>query len=390
MRLAALIVLCVMLGTACSAPTDDAAPPSETRRDTLGGASPEVIPPSSAEPPPDTAAPQDDIERVDPEASPTAQDQAAPAGPAQFDALDLRDPIPGVVQITITEGSRVLGQGSGPVLEEGIVVTAQHLFALTEPGETFVTLPGGNQMLATRLGQDGPFTDVAVLAVPTGSLTPIALGDSDDLSPGDQVVVSGWAGRVWSASAGPVIDTAATFLGSDVLFLSPTILVAARSSLGQSGGAVVDQAGNIVAMIVGGLLLEGEDTGSSAVPINEVLTVARGIVGCGCDFPRPDFGAANVTTIWEGNAGRLITPSRPFRPVLEGAILNAIIVGSPFDEAGLVAGDIVLAIDDVEIRPRRWYHNVLKEFEPGESVLVTYRSAGETRTVNVTPVLRQR
>ena len=68
-----------------------------------------------------------------------------------------------------------------------------------------------------------------------------------------------------------------------MLFLSPTVLVAAQSSFGQSGGAVVDQAGNIVAMIVGGLLLEGEDTGSSAVPINEVLTVARGIVGCGCD-----------------------------------------------------------------------------------------------------------
>ena len=62
----------------------------------------------------------------------------------------------------------------------------------------------------------------------------------------------------------------------------------------------------------------------------------------------------------------------------------------PFDQAGLLPGDIVLSLNGIEILDSRWYHNVLKEFAPGETVEVTYWREGETQTVEVTSVLRVR
>ena len=74
----------------------------------------------------------------------------------------------------------------------------------------------------------------------------------------------------------------------------------------------------------------------------------------------------------------------------QGAVLNGIIRGSPFDQAGLMPGDIVLSLNGIEILESRWYHNVLKGFAPGETVRVSYWRDGTTRSVEVTSVLRVR
>ena len=142
---------------------------------------------------------------------------------------------------------------------------------------------------------------------------------------------------------------------------------------------ILDESGSLI-----GLLIGGDQSATSAIPGDEVLRVARAIIDCGCDFPRPDFGVVDVDTITSSNRALLGSP------VDEGAVLHVIVPGSPFDEAGLRAGDIVLAIGEVQITELRRYHNVLKGVAPGETVLVTYWRDGEPRSVEVTSILRER
>ena len=223
----------------------------------------------------------------------TSADQDAQDLPA-FAATDLRDPLPGVVQIRIRDGDNPRGSGSGLALDDETVVTAQHLFELFGPGEAFVIVPGRGEVQATVIGDDWPFTDVAVLAVLSGRLVPIDFRDSGAVREGESAFTIGWIDDVWAESTGAVVDTQGRLVAGDSIFLRPVIVVTAPGSPGQSGGAVLDQRGGLV-----GLLVAADQSGSFAIPSNEVLAIARVIIACGCDFPRPDFGATDVVTIDE-------------------------------------------------------------------------------------------
>src|SRR5262245_53811776 len=84
-----------------------------------------------------------------------------------------------------------LGEGSGFVIDKaGHIVTNYHVVENAQ--EVEVTSSGGDSVTATVVGVD-PSTDLAVLEVelPAQALTPLPLGDSDEVQVGDEVVAIG-------------------------------------------------------------------------------------------------------------------------------------------------------------------------------------------------------
>ncbi len=99
--------------------------------------------------------------------------------------------LPAVVAVINREVTgRPLAMGSGVVIDErGYIVTNEHV--VHEVGAITVLLTDGREADAELVGQDWPFTDLAVLKIDGQELAPIALGDSDALVPGQRVIAVG-------------------------------------------------------------------------------------------------------------------------------------------------------------------------------------------------------
>ena len=140
------------------------------------------------------------------------------------------------------------GAGSGTIWHrDGLIITNAHVVSGSgrrhgQKGELRVTLPDGTALPARLLARDEG-RDVAALLVEAKQLTPIELGTSRDLQPGQWVLALGYPwGVAGAATAGIVIGT-----GEDLPETpSPArewIAVSLELRPGHSGGPLVDVPG---------------------------------------------------------------------------------------------------------------------------------------------------
>ena len=196
---------------------------------------------------------------------------------------------PGVVDIR-TSLLRGVGYGTGMILtEDGRIVTNNHVI---DGARRIVvtTVVDGRQYRATVVGTD-PANDVAVLQLEDASgLTPIALGDSDEVRRGDAVAAIGNAGGrggTPALAAGSVLDTDSSIIASDTgtsagaQRLEGMIEAAADVQPGDSGGPMVDADGKVIGMTTAASAATGQRPGEQprggglgyAIPINRVLQI---------------------------------------------------------------------------------------------------------------------
>jgi serine protease Do len=69
-------------------------------------------------------------------------------------------------------------------------------------------------------------------------------------------------------------------------------------------------------------------------------------------------------------------------------LLGGVSPGSPAENAGLLAGDVLIQIDEAEIKKTRDFANVLKTLTGGQTVQATVLRGGEKKTFAVTVVER--
>ena len=225
-----------------------------------------------------------------------------------------------------TGGELGVSTGSGFVLDEdGRILTNAHIVSGVTAIE--VTFPDTRIVSAQVVGKDEE-TDLAVLRVATEGLDlrPLELGDSSGLRMGDRVVAIGNpAGVQATAGTGRVFasDRRVEVPGGFVIdgLLETDAVIAPASS----GGPLLGADGRVV-----GVTSQLADDTSYAVPVNtvrEVLAVLE--------------ESHKVIRPWLGIRGR----SAP-----TGVALIDVHSGGPADRAALRAGDVVEAIDGVEVR----------------------------------------
>jgi len=224
--------------------------------------------------------------------------------------------------------------GSGVIVDDsGHIVTNDHVIANADAIR--VQLADGRVAEAHVVGTD-PDTDLAVLKVALKSLPVAQLGRSDQLRVGDMVLAIGDPlGLSHTVTHGIVSAVSRAQLG--IAPVEDFIQTDAPINRGNSGGALVDSSGALVgintAMVAKSLGVEGI---GFAIPVNLVRGVVSDIVAHG-----------RVIRGWIGIAPEDITDEQAQRLGLAqgGVVVANLYVGSPAQLAGLMPGDLLLAVD---------------------------------------------
>jgi S1-C subfamily serine protease len=244
---------------------------------------------------------------------------------------------------------------------DGVVVTTEG--TIRREDDIAVTLPDGRRIPATLAGRDRG-TDLAVLRIPSGTLTVAALGDPATLRPGNLVLalarldeggaraafgaVSATGGK-WRCWKGGEIDR---WLQSD-LTIYP----------GFGGGPLVDPTGRIHGVNSGGLSRPLATT----IPVETVNRVVAQLLERGY-VARGWIGAAMQPVRLDQRGGLLLVSIEP---------------DAPAAKAGLLLGDVLVAIDGQDLESFDKLLDLLSGDAVGKRVRFDVVRAGEQRSVEV-------
>jgi serine protease Do len=270
------------------------------------------------------------------------------------------------------------GLGSGVVIStDGYILTNNHV--VEDADEVTVSIGESTKKYTARvIGRDS-LADIAVLKIePNGALVPATLGDSDQLQVGDVVLAIGNPfGIGQSVSRGIVSALGRGELGLEQL--EDFIQTDAAINPGNSGGALIDSDGRVVGINTAILSSSGGFNGVGlAIPINLVRFVAEQIVTKG----RVDRGFLGVST--QDLTEDIATTFNSDR----GALVNEITPDSPAEKAGLKPGDVILKVNDKDVRDGRHLQLLITQLAPGTEVNLQYLRDGKPANLRVVLGLR--
>ena len=255
--------------------------------------------------------------------------------------------------------------GSGVIVDpNGLIVTNNHV--IQDGTDIRVVLADKREFEAAVILADER-SDIAVLKIETGEerLPALAMGDSDDLEVGDLVLAIGNPfGVGQTVTSGIVSALARTQVGiTDYQFFIQTD---AAINPGNSGGALVDMRGRLVGINTAIFSRSGGSIGIGfAVPVNMVRTVVQSAEQ-GNELQRPWIGAdlQDVTA----EIAETLGFARP-----EGALVAGLHPQSPLGAAGLVPGDVILAIDGKPVENGKELLYRVATARVGSSAIIEYQ-----------------
>ena len=273
---------------------------------------------------------------------------------------------------------RALDEGEG-----GYILTNNHV---VDEGETYqIEWLDGTIMDATLVGADEG-TDIAVLQfnepAPEGA-TPVPLGDSDALQIGELAIVIGNPGSgtevlFGTVTAGIISGLEREGVSAQGSFNRPvsTIQVDAAINTGNSGGALLNAQGELVGIptlkMTASYTTIYEGLGF-CIPINTAKDIIEQLIENG-EVVRPRLG---VTVVAQDGPDE---PMRNYPPA--GVRIENVEEGSPADEAGLQAYDIITEINGVRVYTNDELIAQIDQYAAGDTVELTicrYYSENGTR-----------
>ena len=274
----------------------------------------------------------------------------------------------------------VRGLGSGFVVSpDGYILTNNHVVA--NATRVTVGLSDGRIFTAKVVGRD-PSTEVALVKIDATGLPTLPLGDDSTVQVGDGVMAVGNPlGLNFTVTSG--IISAKGRSGSLRDLFQPQYAVVdflqtdAVVNPGNSGGPLVDMQGRVIGINTAIASNTGTYTGYSfAVPIS----IARIIM----DEIRKDGHARHailgVSVQDVGPADARAAGLTAIRGVLVTAIPDK---SSPAAEAGVHAGDVIVAVNGHPIDRVSTLQRMLLDFQPGQTVSVDVQRFGNKHTVQV-------
>ncbi|MCH0556037.1 MULTISPECIES: S1C family serine protease [unclassified Streptomyces] len=297
--------------------------------------------------------------------------------------------LPSVVTLHVT-GADEAGTGTGFVLDtEGHILTNNHVVeSAGSDGEVSVTFSSGDLAKAKVVGRDSGY-DLAVVQVHgVHGLTPLPLGNSDDVRVGDPVVAIGapfdlantvTAGII-SAKERPLTSGGTKGDGSDVSYVD-ALQTDAAINPGNSGGPLLDSRAEVIGInsairsAAGASDLDGSQSGSIglgfAIPINQAKRVAEELINHG-HATHPVMGVT-LDMGYPGDGARIDDASVSGGP--------AVVKGGPGERAGLRAGEVITEVDGGRVHTGAELIVKVRAHRPGDRLRLTVRRDGIDREV---------
>lgn len=250
--------------------------------------------------------------------------------------------------------------GSGVVIDagKGYIVTNHHVVEGAD--EIEIVLHDGRQLLAKLVGSD-PEADVALLKVKEDGLAEVPMADSDQLRVGDFAVAIGNPfGLGQTVTSGIISALGRTGLGIEGY--EDFIQTDASINPGNSGGALVNLNGELIGINTAIIAAGGQgNVGIGfAIPINMVRLIVDQLI----EFGEVRRGMLGV--IMQDLTPELIQAFG--LDIHSGVVISKVIENSAAAEAGLEAGDVVVAINGSPVRSASAMRNVVGMLRVGEKM----------------------
>ena len=251
-------------------------------------------------------------------------------------------------------------EGSGIVYtEDGYIITNAHVVANSSLLK--VVLDNDEVYEATLVGMDED-TDLALLKIEADDLTPIEVGNYEELAVGDFVMAVGNPGGLEFSSSVTfgIVSAKDRPLDIDGGYTMNTIQTDAAINPGNSGGALVNMDGQLVGINSAKYVATGYEGLGFSITIDEALPIIEDLKTYGEVKGRSRLGVS----------GMIIDSLVANRYGLkEGFYVNEV---TNTNAGALAAGDVITTVDGTAITSESDIKNILQKKEAGDTVAIQY------------------
>lgn len=294
-----------------------------------------------------------------------------------------RKVVPSIVTVEVgsldeTDGFfDVVASGSGVVLSaDGELVTNHHVIEGAD--QVRVVFQDGRIHTAEIVGSD-ELTDLAVLVIEAGNLTPVEIGTTDGLSIGDVAIA---VGNPLGLAGGASLTVGVVSAFNREVIVGPDqsdqlhgmLQTDAPITRGSSGGALVDGEGRLIGITTAiGVSDAGAEGIGFAIPVELVIRITSEILEVG--DVRHAFLGVQLRDFFSED-GKVLTPA--------GAAVFSVEPETSAEAFGLEPGDLIVRLDAMEVRASQDVVIALRRYRVGEIVGLEILRNGETLTIDVT------
>ena len=304
-----------------------------------------------------------------------------------------------IVEVGSTK-DKLSGWGSGFVYKKdskyGYIFTNHHVVE----GAKYIkiVLADESEVEGELVGSD-EYADVAVVKIPVDKVIAVAeIGKSEDVLVGDTIFAIGTpvsleysftVTRGILSGKNRMVEMTSSSKGSSIFQTSGDswymnlLQIDASINSGNSGGPLANSNGQVIG-ITNSKLSSSTMSGTSienigfAIPIEDALAVAEYLESNG-KVTRPVLGVT-MTSV-EGAEYNGVTISDK---ITSGAVVTDVSSGSTADDAKLKKGDVIIKLDDYNIKDYKYLKYYLYRYRVGDKVKITYIRDGKEKTVEVT------
>lgn len=279
---------------------------------------------------------------------------------------------PSVVGITsaVSGGTQT---GTGIIIsEDGYIITNAHV--VDGANQVTALLNDGTQIGAVIVGSDSQ-TDIAVLKINKTGLTKAEFGNSDDLEVGELAIAIGnpLGEQFTNSTTAGIISALNREVTIEDKQLS-LIQTDAAINNGNSGGPLVNSYGLVIGITSAKISTEFAEGMGFAIPINNTIPIVNDLIQNGYVTGRPLIGITGE------NIDSMMSK---FYQIPEGIYVRSVSSGSPAQKAGVMAGDVIIGINDKDIKTMSELNEIKDDYKPGDTItLKLYRNNTEM-TVSV-------
>ena len=270
---------------------------------------------------------------------------------------------------------RERGLGSGVIVSnDGFILTNHHVI---DGAEQIRVALNDNRLFDARVVGSDPPSDLALLKIDAGNLPLLTLGDSDRVRVGDVVLAVGNPLGIGQTVTEGIISAKGRQTGLSNGSFEDFLQTDASINQGNSGGALVNMSAELIGINSQILSPSGGSIGIGfAIPSNMARSVMEDLKRTG-KVRRGQLGIVVQELNSETAASLGIRETK-------GVVVSQVQPGSAADRAGIRKGDVITALNGVEVGDPNTFRNQVAGTPPGTEVTLTIRREGREQQVRAT------
>ena len=275
------------------------------------------------------------------------------------------------------------GTGSGFILDaNGTILTNAHVIEGAD--EVTVTLKDGRELRGEVMGED-PLTDVAVIKVDASELPTVAIGNSDQLRPGQWAIAIGNPlGLDNTVTAGIISATGRT--SSQIRVPDQRvqfIQTDAAINPGNSGGPLLNEAGEVIG--VNTAIIGNAQGLGFAIPINQARDIANKLIADGrVDHSYLGIQMQTLTPALKEEVNASLRNGEKIQAD-SGVLIVRLTSNAPAAASGLRPGDVIVSMRGQAVENALQVQQIVEATAVGDPLPMTVNRSGQTVELSVRP-----